>query len=115
VSGYTAAIGNGSAWSPDGRIVNPLTALDTDSRTAMLNSFNGLDPNGSWTFFLADLSSGEVSTVAKWGLNIEAERRALAVPDTGATLPLLGLVVAGLTLFHGRRSRSALSKPPRAS
>ena len=34
-------------FAPDGRNVNPYAALDTDPRTALLGSFNGLDPNRS--------------------------------------------------------------------
>jgi subtilisin-like proprotein convertase family protein len=37
-----------------------------------LNAFNGLNPNGTWTLFLADLSGGETSTLVSWGLEIEA-------------------------------------------
>lgn len=56
-------------WAPDGRNVNPLTVNGTESRTALLSSFNSLDPNGSWTLFLADLSFGEQSTLVSWGLD----------------------------------------------
>lgn len=34
-------------FAPDGRNVNPFTTVDTDPRTALLGSFNGLDPNGT--------------------------------------------------------------------
>lgn len=69
VSGYN--IGGLTHWRPDGRNVNPATVLDTDSRTALLSSFNGLGANGSWTLFLADVSSGAQSTVVSWGLDLE--------------------------------------------
>lgn len=108
VPGFATSIANGSAWAPDGRNVNPLTALNTDPRTSMLNSFNGLDPNGSWTLFLADVSSGEQSTVANWVLNIQAEPRTTAsVPEAGATLPLLGMAMAVLLWFARRSAAQA--------
>ena len=33
-------------WAPDARITDPDAALNTDTRSATLSSFNGLDPNG---------------------------------------------------------------------
>jgi subtilisin-like proprotein convertase family protein len=57
-------------WSPDGRTNSPLTVLDTDTRAALLNSFNGLNPNGEWVLFVADLESGDVHTLDNWGLEI---------------------------------------------
>jgi len=78
--------------------------LDTDPRTALLSSFNGLDPNGSWTLFLADVGNGEMSTVANWGLSIEAtSTRTVSVPDAGSSLLLLGAACAGLAWFKRRR------------
>src|SRR4051812_1403643 len=57
-------------WAPDGRTPNPSTVLESDARTQMLSSFQGLDPNGVWTLFVADLASGNVQTLASWGLQI---------------------------------------------
>jgi subtilisin-like proprotein convertase family protein len=68
--GYASLIGNGSTWLPDGRNTNPLSALDTDARNSLLNQFNGLDPNGGWTLFIADLSGGGQGAVVNWGLTI---------------------------------------------
>jgi len=76
------------AFAPDGRFVNPFTALNTDPRTALLGSFNGLDPNGTWTLFFADVSPLAVSTIQSWTVNI-----GVAVPEPGSGA-LLGLAVA---------------------
>jgi subtilisin-like proprotein convertase family protein len=60
-------------WQPDGRAIDPLSApslFDTTQPTALLNSFDGDDPNGKWTLFLADLSDGSQSTVVNWSLSI---------------------------------------------
>ena len=57
-------------WQPDARNVDPANVLDTDSRTATLSSFNGLNANGKWTLFVADLHSGAVSSVDSWSLQI---------------------------------------------
>lgn len=94
VSGYN--IGGWTHWRPDGRNVNPATVVDTDGRTALLSSFNTLAPQGDWTLFLADVSSGAQSTVVSWGLDIEV------VPEpVDVALGLFGglAVVVGL----GRR------------
>jgi subtilisin-like proprotein convertase family protein len=57
-------------YQPDARAVSPFTVLDTDARTAFLSSFNGMDPNGTWTLFIADLSAGGVTTLSDWGLEL---------------------------------------------
>jgi subtilisin-like proprotein convertase family protein len=72
VPGFSTLITDGSAWSPDGRNVNPLLTLNTGSRTSMLAQFNGLNPNGNWTLFIADVSTGDQTTVAGWSLSITA-------------------------------------------
>jgi subtilisin-like proprotein convertase family protein len=57
-------------YAPDGRNVSPLTALNTDPRTAFFSSFDGLDPTGGWTLFFADVSPLEVSTIQSWSVNV---------------------------------------------
>jgi len=42
-----------------------------------LGSFVGLDPNGTWNLFIADLSGGGVTTVQSWGLQMDI----VAVPE----------------------------------
>jgi subtilisin-like proprotein convertase family protein len=65
-------MGNGSspitgAWQPDG---------------AGFASFVGLNPNSTWTLFIADTSGGSISTVQSWGL----EMNIVAVPEVEAWL-----------------------------
>jgi len=58
---------SGTPWAQDGRD----NALDDSSATNLLSSFNTLSATKrSWTLFLADLSSGEQSTLVSWGLEI---------------------------------------------
>ena len=52
-------------WQPDARSIDPGVVLDTSPRTAMLSGFNGLDPNGSWTLFVADVSTGDQGTLTR--------------------------------------------------
>ncbi|HEV2394892.1 MAG TPA: VPDSG-CTERM sorting domain-containing protein [Verrucomicrobiae bacterium] len=87
------------AWQPDARNVNPLTALDTDPRTAFLSSFNGMDANGAWTLYIADVSPVGVGTLDSWSLTVDGNG-AVGVPDGGATLGLLGMGLAGLIAFR---------------
>ena len=76
------------AWQPDGRTLDPLSpgsAFDGATRSETLSLFNGLDANGTWTLFVADVSSGGESTLNGWGLQITT------VPEPS----VVGLLVLG--------------------
>jgi len=76
-------LGNGNNatgdFSPDGRTTNPLTPtpseFDTaDTSAADFGTMAGLDPNGEWTLFFADVNSNDgpsTSTVVSWSLELE--------------------------------------------
>src|SRR5262252_6782502 len=51
-----------SVWAPDARVAYPANVLDTDTRSAFLGSFTGVDPNGEWVLFVADLEAGDIHT-----------------------------------------------------
>ncbi len=85
-------------FAPDGRAVNPFTAVNTDARTAFLSSFTGLDPNGSWTLFFADVSPLAASTIQSWHVSIGVS----VVPEPGSAA-LLGL--AGMAIWAQRNRR----------
>lgn len=87
-----------STWQPDGRNVDPLTALDTDPRTALLSSFNGLDANGTWTLFIADVAPLGQGTVVSWGFTLQS------VPEPGTVLA--GTLAVACAVVRWRR-RSA--------
>jgi len=57
-------------YSADGRTVNPNGDFSGATRTAGLDGFTGINANGTWTLFLADMSSGGQSTLVSWGLDI---------------------------------------------
>ena len=85
------------SYQPDGRAVNPATVLGTDLRTALLADFNGMDPSGDWTLFIADLNSGEQTTVSSWTLSLSTT----AIPEPSSVwLPVLGV---SSTLLRRRR------------
>jgi len=67
------------SWAPDARVTSPTNVLDTDARSASLGSFNGVDPNGEWVLFVADMEGGDIHFLESWGLEITG--------DTASTLP----------------------------
>lgn len=81
-------------FQPDGRLTDPLFALDTDSRTAPLSLFNGQSADGNWTLFVADQSPGSQSTLTSWSLSITG------VPEPSAAL--LGGLSCALLLRRRR-------------
>lgn len=92
-----------SPWQPDGRTEDPATVLSTSSRTTSLGAFNGLNPNGTWTLFVADVQSGGQLRLAKWGLEIQGTAE---VPEAGVTLPALLAAAAGLQYARSRNTKT---------
>lgn len=80
-------------WQPDGINIDPLSAPGSflgAGQTALLSSLNGTDANGTWTLFLADLSSGGNAMLVDWGLQI-------AIPEPAPiVLGVWGLAIFGL-------------------
>jgi subtilisin-like proprotein convertase family protein len=83
-------------WQPDARNSDPALVLQIAPRNAFLNAFNGLDANGGWTLFIADVSGGDVSTLVSWELDITA------VPEP--TTVALGVFGGMLALGGGLRA-----------
>jgi subtilisin-like proprotein convertase family protein len=92
---------------PDGRNVSPLTALDTDPRTAFLSSFNGLNPNGAWTLFIADCSPGGQGTLDSWSLDVTGNGLPIPEPTTLISGVLLLLPFGATTLRVLRKRHTA--------
>lgn len=91
-------------WQPDGRTTSPASVLDTDPSTAGLSLFDGLNPSGNWTLFIADLSPDGSSVLNSWQLIISP------VPEpSGLTLGVMGLG-AMAACFHWRKTSNAKSK-----
>jgi subtilisin-like proprotein convertase family protein len=84
-------------WGVDGRNVDPDLVLDTSPRTDMLASFTGIDPNGDWTLFVADMNQNAMGSLDSWGLNVTV------VPEPSTAL-LFSLGLAGLLARRKRAS-----------
>jgi subtilisin-like proprotein convertase family protein len=83
-------------WATDGRNIDPLATpavFDATQPSLFLDSFNGTDPNGTWTLFIADLSNGGQSTLVSWGLSI------VTVPEPS----MYALMGIGFALFLARK------------
>lgn len=80
-------------WSADGRDVDPDSVLDVDLRTVDLDQFFGIDPNGNWTIFVADMNGNGTATLDSWGLDITP------IPEPGT----LGLLALGAWVLRRRR------------
>jgi len=76
-------------FQPDGREIDPDNSLDTTPLTALLSSFVGLDANGDWTMYVADVSSGDTMRLESWSLTING------VPEP-ATATLLAAGALGM-------------------
>lgn len=88
------------SFSSDGRAISPFSApvdFDTAERTATLANLEGLDPNGTWAFFIADLSGGGLATLESLEISIVT-----VVPEPSS----LGVILGSLVLFYvGYRRR----------
>lgn len=92
-------------WGADGRTVSPLgppASFDAAPRNATLASFNGLDANGGWTIFFADLSPGDVMALSGFSVSVTTTA---SVPEPSGSGTLAGAGGLALSLWSCRRSR----------
>lgn len=86
-------------WSTDGRLADPASVTAESPRLATLDVFKGLDPNGQWVLFVADLESGGTARLDSWDLQIAI------VPEPSAAR---SATAAGLLTLVAWRSRRFL-------
>ena len=72
-----------------------------DSAATFASTFNNLNSGGTWTLFLADLATGDQSTLVNWGLDITV------VPEPATWALIIFGVLAGGTATM-RRVRRAM-------
>ncbi len=87
-------------WSPDGRETDPESVLPSDARTALLSGFQGHDPNGAWTLYLADLSGGGEAKLVSWSLTL------VLVPEPSWSLFVAAAALLGWTSVRRRTPTS---------
>ncbi len=88
-------------WAADGRDVNAALAFDTTTRTATLDTFNGLNPNGDWTLYFRDASPGGISTLNGWSVEVSAVPEPVNVAL--GVFAAVGLIVQGGRTWWLRR------------
>lgn len=75
IHNYGTGIASGT-YQADGRNIDPASspsAFDGASRLTFAGTFNGMNPNGDWTLFFADMAGGGgTPTLSSWDLEITA-------------------------------------------
>ncbi|NQX02078.1 proprotein convertase P-domain-containing protein [bacterium] len=92
-------------FQPDGRGEDPALVTTSSPRTLKLSGFTGQVASGTWTLFIADLSSGDSATLDSWSLSLTTEPAA-TVPEASTSLIVLALG-AGSLLARRRRAMAA--------
>lgn len=99
ISSATPAAPLTGTWQPDGRTADPGTVLTTSPRITSLGAFTGLDPNGEWTLFVADLGAGGLAQLESWSL----EFTVVPEPAESVAVTAIALVVVALARRRLRR------------
>lgn len=87
-------------WSADNRYADPADVLtSTSSPLTTLDDFLGIDPNGAWILFAADLEQGGQAQLDAWTLNFNL----VPIPEPG---PLTFIAALALGLWATVRRRT---------
>lgn len=92
-------------FAADGRNIDPAsagTAFDTASRSSLLSSFNGINPNGTWTLFFVDRAFGNTETLNSFSVAVTA------VPEPAQTGLAMGALI-GVAAMVLRRYRNTFT------
>ncbi len=99
---------SGGTYAPDGRQISPAMPPsvpgDFDANgTIGFSAYDGMNPNGTWTLFIADMSGGDQLKLVSWSLHITA------VPEpANVALGVFGSVVLVVAVARRRRGREAV-------
>jgi len=108
---YSGAGAPTGIFSADGRTISPLSSpssFDAAGSATFANAFGGMNPNGEWTLFFADVSGGGGdSTITSWSLDIIT---AVPEPINVALGVFGGLFLVG-SLCRSERLRKLFVKP----
>jgi hypothetical protein len=83
-------------YRPSGLNISPLSSPATfaiTSPSTPLSSFDGVNMNGTWTLFIADVSPGDMEQVTSWGLDIAAVPEPRSVVEGGIAALFLGVLI----------------------
>jgi subtilisin-like proprotein convertase family protein len=85
-------------------VQNPVSGTTYGPDGGNLASFNGANPNGTWTLFFASMAGGDTSTLEGWSLDITA------VPEpVNLALVIFGGLVVVWNVVCWRRNRVLLA------
>lgn len=71
--------------------------------TGSFATLNDLDPNGTWTLFVADLADGGgLAELNTWSLNIGTVPAAVPEPGQGTGMALLAVAALGVRIYRSR-------------
>lgn len=90
-------------WAPDGRDIDPEDSWIDSPRTALLDAFDGLNPDGTWGLFIADLSAGQTMRLDFWGLDLTV---APGIVPESSTVLSLGVLAPLCLAWIWRRARA---------
>ena len=75
--------------------------------TTFSSAYGGVDPNGTWQIFFADMSAGDQSTLVSWSLDITA------VPEpVNVAMAIFGVGFVGAGAVRRYRGSSQAKLPP---
>lgn len=91
------------SFSADGRTASPLMVTESSPREATLASFAGVQGNGKWDLFFADMSAGSETRIQSWELDLGLT----VVPEpVGMALGIFGgLLALGTCVRRIKRAR----------
>jgi hypothetical protein len=96
ISSADPAVPLGGSWQPDGRVAAPESVVTGSPRITSLAAFNGLNPNGTWTLFFADMGAGGLAQMESWNLEFTV------VPEPEVTASVSGAALFALALARRR-------------
>lgn len=84
-------------WAADGRDIDPFDVVNSTPRTAGMEGFHGVNPNGVWTLYVEDAEPMANARLVRWGLEWTP------VPEPPTTVAWGGAALALWAIARRRR------------